>query len=1469
MKFCILLSLLLILVIQGTSGQSCPPAEGDIRLTNTNFGTLEAYVEGDWGPVCSRDWMQYNGDVICRILGYRWATFVNTSQHDSRNTNYRIAEVNCIGDETNILECGHRKSSEIIRIPCGADDHVGMICQNSDSDSDCDVLTDDGSCVKFYYESDGINWAGAQTICENNGGDLATISSSSENSKINPYLNTDQDECWIGLNSIDDHTNTYTWIDGSPLVYENWATGQPGNTNHDCTIIDYPGATWYDTDCTYEYVCFFCIHKAPNIKIPDIKGCDAITSSGKCFNHIEVDIEINWLNAERICSADDQDLASISSSHENTVMYSLADDQTYRDCWIGFNDRDNENSYVWENGNAVTYTNWGYGQPDSTSEDDDCAHITPDSYWYNEDCCEYKQCFFCSSPVTPFGRTRNVYESLEDNSILTSDSELFCITEQGKQVEWYYLDQNDLYGSREYISTPTTDSVGISKMNIELEGPGYFSCNVHQDNGIPRTYTIALLETGIYLADPFGHDVTTIHLEALRNNHILTKTQTIYCVASTKDIIEFEWIYIDADGIATAIPADTGSSKGVSVLTVSITNPGSYSCEVILDSGPNSTFTVILAPILYTDPILGCDVISDDGNCFTYAYNGDGIDWYDAQSSCEANRGDLASISSSKENSLLLSLFTNDVDRCWIGLDHANQFTWIDDSRVTYINFATGDHRRSVETNERVRSRRSAADCSALLDTGWNTIDCSIQNNCYFCTNKVSQFGKLIEANRYTALYDNAILTASTTLHCITEQLGTPQVIWSYVGLDGTMSTYDVPTNATTGASSLYIDINNPGYYSCEITQFRGERKKYTAALLEPSVTTIISVEDTYTYTHGIDREDISLFCHSFNHSIAFENIGWRQSASVYLPNPLDVTSLPINSYQIECVDTSTDIALFAVDLTIQGRPVVTIYGESYPLLPPKVNTVYVRYQDDLLLAINLQNPLLDWITPAGRSGNSNPLALNLIDENNAGLFSYYVVNWNKKQKLAYLIEILVYPFGIQSGPNYIPLDDNSIVSLNDDLYCWGELDTTASWVRINFAGMIESLRMRRLVITTTINTISLTSYDEGFFECSVTKNGDIINTYTAAAFHETSNEISVISASQFYTFTKDIDTEPRYVFCHQADNSVPFENIFWRELGTNNIYPNPLQISNLQIDGERRIMECLDSRANVTILNIDLILQGPVEVTLDVGDTQTDVIIGNEYSINYRATDVVLSSNLVGRWTNQDDEPVGDGSSIIFPTFELSDGYVYSFLVTDVENTGRLVASLTLKVYRFGQQLSANIYEGIEHNSIITTSTTLYCLDGSSNPFVTWRYVSLDGTISNLEADTELETGISLLTVGIDEPGYYSCEVNEDGGYTYTVAILNTSIYTTEVDGETYTYTIGVDADNIFLFCYNSMVAFSETGMTDPTTSEEVTNPLEINNLPNIGMNRQFECTSITDGQSLHYFDLLIRGPPVIILDE
>ena len=110
------------------------------------------------------------------------------------------------------------------------------------------------------------------------------------------------------------------------------------------------------------------------------------------------------------------------------------------------------------------------------------------------------------------------------------------------------------------------------------------------------------------------------------------------------------------------------------------------------------------------------------------------------------------------------------------------------------------------------------------------------------------------------------------------------------------------------------------------------------------------------------------------------------------------------------------------------------------------------------------------------------------------------------------------------------------------------------------------------------------------------------------------------------------------------------------------------------------------------------------------------------------------------------------------------------------------LNSSLFLLVNAFGR-ITDSTYSSLADNTVLSSDTTLYCVtENKDTPQVTWSYLNLDGIRTNLTSTTGTSTGVSIMQVSTTQPGYYTCEVSQNGGMntvTYTAVMRDTDINT------------------------------------------------------------------------------------------
>lgn len=95
-----------------------------------------------------------------------------------------------------------------------------------------------------YRLTDPMPWMDAEAQAVLWGGHLVTLNSEEEESWIKETFGADQ-HFWIGFNDIEEEGN-WVWASGMPVVYTNWAEGEPNDfEGEDAAIMN-----WEGPDCT-------------------------------------------------------------------------------------------------------------------------------------------------------------------------------------------------------------------------------------------------------------------------------------------------------------------------------------------------------------------------------------------------------------------------------------------------------------------------------------------------------------------------------------------------------------------------------------------------------------------------------------------------------------------------------------------------------------------------------------------------------------------------------------------------------------------------------------------------------------------------------------------------------------------------------------------------------------------------------------------------------------------------------------------------------------------------------------------------------------------------------------------------------------------------------------------------------------------------------------------------------------------
>ncbi|XP_071796352.1 scavenger receptor cysteine-rich type 1 protein M130-like [Asterias amurensis] len=130
-------------------------------------GTLEAKVNSVWFTICHQGWDIRDANVACRQLGFQGASGAMWSAAFGPGTGrILLNEVNCKGDESNLLDCNLGVIGNNL-FTCGQNEDAGVICSSSIGSSATSLRlvngSTDGSSGRLEVNIEGV-WG---TVCSN------------------------------------------------------------------------------------------------------------------------------------------------------------------------------------------------------------------------------------------------------------------------------------------------------------------------------------------------------------------------------------------------------------------------------------------------------------------------------------------------------------------------------------------------------------------------------------------------------------------------------------------------------------------------------------------------------------------------------------------------------------------------------------------------------------------------------------------------------------------------------------------------------------------------------------------------------------------------------------------------------------------------------------------------------------------------------------------------------------------------------------------------------------------------------------------------------------------------------------------------------------------------------------------------------------------------------------------------------
>uniref|UniRef100_UPI00359023F9 macrophage mannose receptor 1-like isoform X2 n=1 Tax=Myxine glutinosa TaxID=7769 RepID=UPI00359023F9 len=231
-------------------------------------------------------------------------------------------------------------------------------------------------CFKIhgYNESELVPWVSANLVCHSKGAQLTTISNAVEEAFLLSLIGTNiHTKVWIGL-SDQNKDRDFVWTDNSPLVYSNWAEGEPSFDSNDCVFMNPVSGQWKLEGChtSNSFICYR--YEDPLLEPQVTPSPGAMTIDGRTYTVIKE--PSSWWQARQACSDIGDKLATVPDViHQAFLTVRAA--YLGRSLWIGL--RSNKTgTFFWQDSSEVVYTGWTT-QPPHTSES--CVLVRPAGTW--------------------------------------------------------------------------------------------------------------------------------------------------------------------------------------------------------------------------------------------------------------------------------------------------------------------------------------------------------------------------------------------------------------------------------------------------------------------------------------------------------------------------------------------------------------------------------------------------------------------------------------------------------------------------------------------------------------------------------------------------------------------------------------------------------------------------------------------------------------------------------------------------------------------------------------------------------------------------------------------------------------------------------------------------------------------------------------------------------------------------------
>ncbi|XP_069956023.1 macrophage mannose receptor 1 isoform X2 [Cherax quadricarinatus] len=518
-----------------------------------------------------------------------------------------------------------------------------------------------GSC--YTFPSFSHTWSDANNICRTKNATLVVINGRGESDFLSTYLSELGASVWIGLSGTRnfDGSFTYAWVNNDPVTVTYWAADQPNPTLGSCVTASGDrslAGVWSATTCTetFQYICEYeSTGQAPTTSLPTQppEGECAPTwtlKDARCYKVLED--RKTWSGSEAVCASSGGHLVSVATAQEqdailSLVMSSLPDHDVF---WVGLTSG-GETGYQWIDGTPFAYVNWAPGQPDNYYGREYCGSADRDTLELSDDVCSSLLPFVCEA--TPGAMISTQQPPVTTPNVPCDDDSTWS-----------------LYNEYCYKI--------FSQTGEETWWDSHLKCR--QDGG--ELVSIHSLEENYWLLTQISD----------------LKDSDLWIGGRTQMGSGYTWVDgspFDFDNWAKGQPDNYQGAEDC--VSISAGQQGFWSdknCGQQMSRVCKRPYGATLTPAITTILPQGtCSSgwIQDGAHCLKFFPEKKTFE--EARASCQqlGEDSDLASLHSPDDQAYVTAALGMVGASVWIGLRNTNGFHWVDQTAVTYTNWAPGE----------------------------------------------------------------------------------------------------------------------------------------------------------------------------------------------------------------------------------------------------------------------------------------------------------------------------------------------------------------------------------------------------------------------------------------------------------------------------------------------------------------------------------------------------------------------------------------------------------------------------------------------------------------------------------------------------------------------------------------------------------------------------------------------------------